>query len=228
MNWLKPKSKIKILATFSIIAYLLLIASTFVREWEDMKIGIIQGSQDAQSENTSKNVPKNDVYFLTVAPKKSVLSFPESLLNLKTQNNVELRYHKMKVILSEGITLSNKDKLLKFICTLCALIVFAVFVFLPYQFIKLMRSLRKEEFFDIQNIKRFGYIGKALIILYLAMAISNDFYYEISKSLFEFENYKIIKDGNDIIWLLIGLVFLIVAKTISQGVEMKKEQELTI
>ena len=216
--------KLKLLVTFSIFAYFLLFVSTFAREWEDMKMGFIQGYQDAESKNTLKN----DVYFLTVAPKKSVLSFPESLLNLKTQNDVELRHYKMKVNLPDGITLSKKDKLLKFICTLCAFIVFAVFIFMPFQFFKLMQSVKNEEFFDSKNVRRFGYIGKALVVAFLAITISNNFYYQINKSLFEFDNYKIIKDGNDVIWLLLGFVFLIVSKMISQGVDIRKEQELTI
>jgi len=65
-------------------------------------------------------------------------------------------------------------------------------------------------------------------LIFCCISVSSVLFYEIKQELFQFEEYKIIRGKVDGIWLLIGLVMMIIAEMLSRGVEMKKEQELTV
>ena len=218
--------KFKSIISIALVCYIVFIASIFVDEWEDMKVGFLQGRNAA---STIKNDEQGgDTFYITVAPKESVLNFPETMQNIKTNKNVKVRYYKMKVVYPVGSKLNLRNRIYSGIFTFLALVVFAVFVFIPFQFYGLMKTLQKEIFFDMKNKKRFINIGAALGIAYWAIFLGNYLSFQINKSLFEFKDYIIIKEHTSVIWLLLSIVTLIIAEMISRGIKLKEEQELTI
>ncbi|MFA9391484.1 MAG: DUF2975 domain-containing protein [Prolixibacteraceae bacterium] len=220
------KLKFNTLISIVMISYVVLLAATFLNEWEDMKMGFIQGYSAASLEKENKK--GDDVYYLTVKPKESVLSFPEKLQNIKLNQEVKFRHHKMKVVLPAGKFLSKKDKIFGVITVFLSFIVFVVYLYIPFQFYGIMKNMQKELFFDLSNKKRFNNIGIALSFAFWSIFLGNHLFFQIKNSLFEFEDYVIIRDQTNFIWMLLSLVCLIVAEMISRGIKMKKEQEFTI
>lgn len=218
--------KFKSIISIAIICYVVFIASYFVNEWEDFKLGFFRGYNSDSLEQPDEI--GGETYFITVAPKESVFSFPEKIQNIRFNKEVNLRYHKMKVISPSTLQLNQRNKIYKRIFSFLSLVVFAVFIFIPVQFYRLMKTIQKEIFFDLKNKKRFNDIAIALLIAFWSIFIANYLYFKIINSLFEFEDYVIIKDQPNYILILLCLVSMIVAETISRGIKMKDEQELTI
>lgn len=218
--------KFKTIISLALISYIVLIASQLVNEWEDMKLGFIQGFNTAKQEDI--NITGYNTYFITVIPKESVLSFPEKIQNFKFNEEINFRYNKLKVIYPVSTNLTLRLKIYKVMCTLLSFILVAVFVYIPFQFYGLMKSLQKEIFFDIEIKKRFNKIGIALMTAYWSTLLANYLFFQLKKSLFAFENYEIVKEHTNVIWLVLSFLFIILAEMISRGVKMKEDQELTI
>jgi hypothetical protein len=105
---------------------------------------------------------------------------------------------------------------------------FAVYVYIPFQFYGLMKTMHKEIFFELRNKKRFNNIGIALLTVYLAELLVNYLHFHIHNSLFAFDDYTIIKEPTNVIWLILSMLSMIIAEMISRGVKIKEEQELTV
>jgi len=215
----------KFIITFAAFAYAFMVANTFAHEWEDFKMGFLYGS-GAADKNDSKLA--GEVYFLTLAPKSDVLSFPEKIQNLKTEATLNARFHKLKVLQPADQPLSLKSKIYRVINTIIAFIVFGIYIYIPFQFYQFIQAVNKGTIFDEKTVQKIRRIGNSLILIFCCISVSSVLFYEIKQELFQFEEYKIIRGKVDGIWLLIGLVMMIIAEMLSRGVEMKKEQELTV
>lgn len=218
--------KFKSIISIALVCYIIFIASIFVDELEDMKVGFLQGKNAAS--RLINDEQGSDTFYISVAPKVSVLNFPETMENIKCNEEIKIRYYKMKVMQPIGLKLNLRNKIYRVICTFLAFVVYAVFVFIPFQFYGLMKTLQKEIFFDVKNKKRFINIGAALGIAYWAIFLANYLSFQISNSLFEFKDYVIIKEHTNVIWMLLSLVTLIIAEMISRGIKLREEQDLTI
>jgi hypothetical protein len=71
----------------------------------------------------------------------------------------------MKVLYANDIQLSPKHKFYKALCTFLSFIIFAVYVYIPFQFYGLLNTFKREIFFELKIKKRFNCIIICLIKL---------------------------------------------------------------
>lgn len=229
----RPSCKlwINVLATLSVVAYIYLMCSTVFNEWENMSMGGVQGWNKAAKDNGKEvDVPLGDVYYLTLKPKlkEDLLRFPEIIENLSVNTEMSYRPYKMKIYYPEDISVPKGVKVWNVVAFLFGVVGLVIWFFIPFVFFKLLRTLRSGVFFDCQNVKCFRKIGWASLIAYVSVVCSNYCYDRVGRMLFEFADYDLVHEHTDVMLLLIGLVFLIFAEVLKNGIEIKKEQELTV
>lgn len=216
----------KILILFASIAYALMIITNIAHEWDDLKMGFIEGYTTANSEKANQSSFRT--YFLTVSPFGSVLNFPDRIVNMKTNQEINSRYYQMRILMPEKTKLPFRLKLYNGIQIILSFFLLAIYIFIPFQFYRLMNDVNKGKIFEKETIKIFSRIGVSLLLFYFALGAFNLISYEIKTSLFSFEHYQIERDITDVIWFVLGLVFMIISEVFTRGIKMKEEQELTI
>lgn len=233
---------LKTLVWLAGIAFGFMIVISFINEFDDCKMGFYSGSASYIADNQLADSIKSgsdtvgdtefriapDVYFIKLAPKESVFSFPDSIENIKTKNKISTRYFRMKAALPISVVLPSKVKVYDGFQQFLSLVIAAMYIFLIVKLLVLLSSLKQEIVFDKNNIRQLRLMGIALILIYVFMSFFNYLSFLVSNILFEFEHYKILYDKADTIHLFLGVVILIVAEMINRGMKLKHENELTI
>jgi hypothetical protein len=178
---------------------------------------------------TEGAMPPYQVLGLYLQPKDGTATFPSTILNEKTGENVRLEIRESLLFLTklpESIPLYIK--LLKVVNPLLILLFSAIFVYLPFIIYKIIKTVSREQFYrkkNINNLKKVGFIllaGFVLkILMHLIMNIEAGFYMQM-------EGYKIAFGEYNYSFLFIGLVILILSEIISYTTRMKEEADLTI
>jgi hypothetical protein len=211
------KKKLTLLSIFAMLTYCLLLLSSIVDGWDDFKLGF----------NESKAL-RGQTYFVDLKAKASYLSFPDSILNLRTGNKLDIRYDKVQVRATvEPNSVKYADYYLIVLCVL-AMVLFFIGIYIPIQFFRLMKSLILEVVFDENNVKYMYRIGVSLLVFYVVCFMMNYITCLMNLVMFDFADYIIQRETTDVIWLLLGFVVLLFAEIVSKGSKIKEEQDLTI
>lgn len=219
MKKYSAKPKLTLLSILAILAYCLLLLSSFADGWDDMKLGFKEGYKD----NARK-----EVYFVDMKAKPGFASFPDSITNLKTGGNIKIRYDKAQVKATVVPIQGKSLNIYELIESLLVFIIYFIAIYIPVLFFKLMATLYHEVVFDKKNIRNMQKIGVLLLVFYVVYFIFNNISYLINISLFNFSNYTIQREPTDLIWLLLGIVVLLFAEILSTGSKIQEEQDLTI
>jgi len=213
------KTKLTLLSILAILAYCLLLLSSIVDGWDDFKLGFKEGFKDT---------PKKEFYFVDMKAKQGFASFPDSIINIKTGDKVNIRYDKAQ-LKATIVPIQGKSLFIyELIESLLALVIFFIGIYIPVLFFKLMSTLYFEVVFDKKNIRYIQKIGILLLLFYVVYFIFNYISYLVNISLFNFSNYTIQRESTDIVWILLGIVVLLFAEIVSKGSKIQEEQDLTI
>lgn len=213
------KTKLTLLSILAILAYCLLLLSSIVDGWDDFKLGFKEGFKDT---------PKKEFYFVDMKAKQGFASFPDSIINIKTGDKVNIRYDKAQ-LKATIVPIQGKSLFIyELIESLLALVIFFIGIYIPVLFFKLMSTLYLEVVFDEKNIRYIQKIGILLLLFYVVYFIFNYISYLVNISLFTFSNYTIQREPTDIVWILLGIVVLLFAEIVSKGSKIQEEQDLTI
>lgn len=213
------KTKLTLLSILAILAYCLLLLSSIVDGWDDFKLGFKEGFKDT---------PKKEFYFVDMKAKQGFASFPDSIINIKTGDKVNIRYDKAQ-LKATIVPIQGKSLFIyELIESLLALVIFFIGIYIPVLFFKLMSTLYLEVVFDEKNIRYIQKIGILLLLFYVVYFIFNYISYLVNISLFNFSNYTIQREPTDIVWILLGIVVLLFAEIVSKGSKIQEEQDLTI
>jgi len=213
------KTKLTLLSILAILAYCLLLLSSIVDGWDDFKLGFKEGFKDT---------PKKEFYFVDMKAKQGFASFPDSIINIKTGDKVNIRYDKAQ-LKATIVPIQGKSLFIyELIESLLALVIFFIGIYIPVLFFKLMSTLYFEVVFDKKNIRYIQKIGILLLLFYVVYFIFNYISYLVNISLFNFSNYTIQREPTDIVWILLGIVVLLFAEIVSKGSKIQEEQDLTI
>ena len=213
------KTKLTLLSILAILAYCLLLLSSIVDGWDDFKLGFKEGFKDT---------PKKEFYFVDMKAKQGFASFPDSIINIKTGDKVNIRYDKAQ-LKATIVPIQGKSLFIyELIESLLALVIFFIGIYIPVLFFKLMSTLYFEVVFDKKNIRYIQKIGILLLLFYVVYFIFNYISYLVNISLFTFSNYTIQREPTDIVWILLGIVVLLFAEIVSKGSKIQEEQDLTI
>jgi len=227
LNYFKSK-KLSILAILAGLTYTFLILSTFYNDWDDLQMNFNEGHLNAEY-NSSGHVNGYKVvqsYSFFVKPKKGFASFPDSLVNLKTNNSVKTKYTELIVLGPED--LDSPKVLNTIITTILAFLVLIATIRIPIHFYRIISLIKKNIIFEKETIRLLIWLGFELLIIYFGNVLFNYMVHQINCSLFSFSEYEIVIRPFDPIWLLLGIVVLLIAEILSKARVLKEEQELTI
>jgi len=217
MKTTTAKTKLTALTILTSLAYCLLILSSFTNGWDDFKLGFEEGYS-----------LKVQTYFVDLKAKESISTFPDSITNLKTGTNINIRYDKAQIRAAVIPVTEKSVEIYQIIETLFSLIVLSIIICIPILFFKLMKSLIHEVIFDKVNIRYMRLIALLLVVYYLIDLLTNYVSYQMNVALFNFADYTIKREPTNMIWLLLGCVLFLFAEILSKGSIIQEEQDLTI
>jgi hypothetical protein len=158
-----------------------------------------------------------------------IYSYPTPILDAKTGEMIfaEWNFFHVKVM---NPSLSPLWNTLTTIFLLTAgLFMLALAIYIPIQVYKVIRSIARNEVFDIKNVGRIRRIGYSLLIYFLISACYNLKSTIEAKSLIHLENYKIVFTlKEEYIFLLFGLIVLLFAEILKISHTIKEENDLTV
>ena len=217
-----PKRRLKLLSRASLITYLLLVLSYIGNSVQDFKMGFEDGY------NSSKNSHSISTYFIKVNPKGKLFNFPFSIKNETTQELVSFRPSQMTVHLNSEIKKPRIIKTQEAIQMILALALTFIFFYIPFVIHKLIKTLQNGDFFRQENETNFRRTGRIFGITFFITFVTDYIDYNIVESLFSFSDLRIMKESPSFIWLVCGLLFVIFAEILRNGIALREENELTV
>jgi hypothetical protein len=225
------QNRIAIFSFVAIAAYCFMIASSLGGNWDSFRLGFWMGSGGAANQpvNTtaSPDVPKS-VHWISLKPEGGYRDFSTKMHNNKDQSTLDARFGEIMVALPYDFDLPRKVVLYNFIDGTLVFILTIIFILLPVKFTRLMLSIKKEIIFNRKNVSRIRSIGIMVILIYIHSLVHKHIHFTINQTLFDFPDYTIFKPSTNIALLVVGTAVLVMAEILSKGLEIKREQELTI
>jgi len=222
--------KSKRLELLSIIAgffYFLMIVIFFLNEGDNIKRSFLEGYMASDKYQQDSLETAFETHSFLVKASGGIMNFPDSLVNKHSGQKIGIQATEIVAALPLD-TKSIQSKWLDGITTLLSFFWLFIVLYIPVQYYSLIKSLKKDIIFTKATILRIQRIGFSLISLYFLILAFNYLYYRLIQSIFQFSEYDIIKSKTELIWLVLGIVFLLIAEIISRGLKLKEEQELTI
>jgi hypothetical protein len=200
-----------------------------VYEIVDSGIGGVRfGMREAEKGNLLSGTPY-EILGAHITPSAGTASFPSTILNEKTGENIRLEVREVLAFLTQlPDPVPVHIKILKFLNFILNFCLLGLFIYLPFIAYKVMKSISKDEFYtikNINNIRKIAIVVLSMFIIitfdYISMNIVSGFYMQL-------EGYKfVIRDINFPV-LFVGLVVLILSEILRYTTTMKEEQEFTI
>ena len=220
--------RIKILGILFAFFYFFIIGENIIEEIPSFVAGFKEGWKEGGRIKENKNISKTETCFLNVVPKMGQYSFPTEFLN-STEGNL------IKADVSSMVVRAESKILPTWLSITYAIAIFLIFptffllLFIPVQAYKTIRSIVKDEIFNMKTITRIRRIGYALLIVFGCTIFTEFILYLVSKQLIDLRDYDIVFSAkSNYIFLLFGLVTLLFAEILKISHTMKEEQDLTI
>lgn len=218
-----PISQLRVLSILALIFYFVMVLSTFLSGVDDFKIGYDEGNKSAKLKSEEMT------HYVCIKPKNGALNFPDTLINQKTNEQVSLKYNDVALIKANKNTKLNQTVTkFKVLSGVMMFLVLVLVILFPFYFVKIMISMKNGVVFINRNIRWVKRIGQLLLMYYVFNFIFDWSQYKINATLFQFNDYQVVKASTDIIWLLLGIVVLLFSEVLSKATILKEEQDLTI
>jgi len=233
-------TRLKIICILFGVIYLYFLGDNFVQVAVPafMK-GIKEGISTAERRHNKEDKEEDETYesgnlldgavSFYVKSASGILSFPSSLMNLKTGKLIRTEFTAVTAIIDSSklpFRINFAYNIVLFVFTIPLLF---VVVFIPVLIYRVIRSVVKNEIFDLRNIQRIRWISYCLLFIFVAEIYTNFVNMLRARELIQMEGYKIVFHiGDEFYWLLFALVTLMFAEILKMSHTMKEEQELTI
>jgi hypothetical protein len=221
-------TRLKIICILFGIAYFFIISEHIVREtFPIFKAGFLQGWREASEQASDR--PNDETCYFDVEPKAGVHSYPSSFLNLKTGTWFNAEVVSFRAKIQNPVKLPTGLVIAEGLGTFLGLFALFLLLYIPVQAYKVIRSMVKNEIFDVSTINRIRKIGYALLIIFGYSACMGVVLYSISRNLIDLEDYNnVFSLKEDYIFLLFGLIILLFAEILKISHTMKEEVDLTV
>ena len=220
-------TRFKILCVLLGIAYLYIIGEGIVKSMIPTLSSIREEIADKKKHNEHRIFSNS--YFFYVKPVKGYYTYPDTILNLKNGKWMRSEVPLFSIRTVNSTELPVWLLIGKIIMVGVSFLLLFLLIYIPIQVYKVIRSVIKNDIFDITNIKRIRRIGYAILAVFACVLYTAFIFTAEAKELFQLENYKIVFSiSEDYYYLLIGLVTLLFAEIMKISHTMKEEQDLTI
>ena len=218
---------IAIISVLAGIAYLYLISVDFINNWDSSVNSFMQGYNESSMRRVNET-PK-DLFSLHLSAKDLQHYYTDSLMNLKTNTFLPVKYQNVEVSYQFNDTYDHGMQLkYRVIFFIIVFVLFILLIAVPVYFFRIIGAFYKNDIFSYINVKILNILGVLLVIIF-ALGITLDIVsFNYQKSLIEIPNYSLSIYLSGAEWLFMGLISLLIASILKRSVEMKEEQDLTI
>ncbi|GHT27814.1 hypothetical protein FACS189432_04910 [Bacteroidia bacterium] len=187
-------------------------------------------SLDKQETGNRETAVENyEIYFFHAKPKNGLSSFPTSFKNNKNSSLILTNVDSFRAKILNPVKLSNGLLAARGFRDFFSFVVLFLLIYIPIQVYKTIRSVVKNEIFEMKTIHRIRRIGYALLLIFGFLVYHSFVDYAISKALISMEDYKIVFSiQEEYIFLLFGLVTLLFAEILKISHTIKEENDLTV
>jgi hypothetical protein len=226
-------TRLKIICILFGFAYFYIIGEHIVTEdIADFMTGFNEGRtlvKEQETENQEKKIEGLDTHFFSVIPKNGFGSFPTSFVNLKNSSFILANVGSFRAKVANPIKLPIGLVVARGFSLFFSFFVLFLFIYIPIQTYKTIRSVIKNEIFEIKTIHRIRRIGYTLLLIFGFSVYYSFVDYATSKALISLEDYKIVFSmKEDYTFLLFGFVTLLFAEILKMSHTMKEENDLTV
>lgn len=103
-----------------------------------------------------------------------------------------------------------------------------IFVLIPVQVFRIVRSITKSKVFEFKNIKRLRHIGYALLSFYVVDLVFIFSSFRLVSHIVQVEGYSLQMGLGNITIIFLGFVILMFAEVLKISTQLKEEQDLTV
>ena len=227
-------TRLKIICILFGIVYFYFVGMAIVDAIPDFMVGFKEGSNKArhtfeeEANSTFEETGQTETVFFHVKPVSGSFSFPNSIMNLKTGNPMRAEFP-LLIAKVDKTQLPSLNKIAYIILSIFAIPTLLAFLLIPILIYRVIRSIVKNEIFELRNIKRIRWVGYCLLYIFTIEICSNFLHTSQARTLISIEDYRIIfRMSSEYYWLLFALVTLLFAEILKISHTMKEEQDLTI
>ncbi|MDR3226649.1 MAG: DUF2975 domain-containing protein [Prevotellaceae bacterium] len=165
--------------------------------------------------------------FLT--PVDGSVIFPTTILNEKTGKDVHIEIRQVFAYMDDTPEqIPAYVTILSITAQILTFVLLVLFIYLPFVVYKIMKSITKNEFYSIQNIKRIRKVSFILLTIFAIIFYSSVSIAVLTNAYLQIKNYTACIGEFNFPLLFIGLVVLILSEILKYTTTIKEEQDLTI
>jgi hypothetical protein len=164
-----------------------------------------------------------------LTPNEGTASFPSSILNEKTGENIRLEIREALIFLTQlPDSIPFYIYALKILIYIFNFILLLLFVYLPFITYRIIKSIPKDKFYSLKNINAIRKVSFIVLGMFIITILSLFFMNIISGFYLQLEGYEIAFREFNFPFLFLGLTILILSEILRYTKTMKEEQEFTI
>ncbi|MDR1983975.1 MAG: DUF2975 domain-containing protein [Prevotellaceae bacterium] len=215
--------KLKFYSICLAIVYVIFFAHN---AYESIKFGVagFKLGYSQSKENNNLHVCGGDV-----EPVAGALTFPSTVINEKTGEEVHCEIRQIFAYMSQvPDKIPFYVKTMSVMADVIGIIVLAFFAYLPFIVYKILKSITKNEFYSIRNIKRIRKVSLILLTIFVLTFFVNFSTMTVTKAYLQIKDYTSCIGYLNYSLLFIGLVILVLSEILKYTTVIKEEQDLTI
>jgi hypothetical protein len=227
---MKNNKRLKIIGILFAFFYFFIIGEYIVtEEISSFKAGFKEGWESAKEGRDKLILKKAQTCFINIVPKAGLYTFPAKFTNQERGDFIKVDAGSFTTKVEYSKNLPVWLDISYYSTLLLAFPILFLLFYIPVQAYKTIRSIVKNEIFNLKTITRIRRIGYALLIIFGCMLWTMFVMYSINKQLISLDVYDIVFSmKNEYIFLLFGLITLLFAEILKISHTMKVEQDLTI
>jgi len=218
--------RLKIFGIIFGIIYIAIVFFNLTSHLSEMSSSFMDGYNSVQKDPKKTIGVLYDIVQFDVQPKGE--RYKDSLQNMKSDDILKVQANSLSVKIAPQSKSVSKF-VTDIISGIFAFAMLFILIFIPILVFKIIRSIEKDDIFNLLNIKRLKRIGYLLVTLFaLTLFIYIKEFFK-AKSMIELQDYKIVFTmGESYLYLIMGVATLLFAEILKISTQMKEENDLTV
>lgn len=176
--------------------------------------------------NEVEKIGNYQVLASRIAPVNGTATFPTTFVNEKTGDTVRVEIREIMAFMFDSSDAT--PFYVKIITPLINCLIFLLFLVIPFLVYRIIKSISKNEFYSIKNIKRIKKLSYVLLSIFALTLLTTYLSTVLTNIYLQLQDYTTCIDDFNYSLLFMGLVVLILSEILRYTKTIKEEQELTI
>ena len=232
-----PKSSIKSIMSKKLYIYTICLAIVYVifvgdqmyESFGAFKAGFDMSMKSTTESKEGRPINIHQFFGFKLTASDGMATFPSTIINEKTGENIKLEIREAFVLLSQ---LPKETPpyilIIKNLIPILSFLMFGIFIYIPIMTFKIMKSISKNQFYSLKNIKNMRNVSISLLAMFVVIFVESIIMDITSRFYVQLAGYDISVMKVNYAFLFLGLVLLIMSEILRYTTTMKEEQEFTI